>query len=118
MSVNNLLDLDPIRNIAFMINTSTKIASTSVVPTATSNDHEREVVAAIMEILLVYIAMNDRHAPLFALDTAIEVAHEEVVPHHLVVPGLECRQILLLILSLFISTLSTAFLDDRVQELV
>ena len=75
MSVNYLLDLDPIGNIALMIDTSTKVTSACVVSATPSNDHEREAVAAILEIFLVYIAMNDRHAPLLTLDTAIEVAH-------------------------------------------
>ena len=97
-----------------MVDTSTEVASASVVPAAPSYDHEREAVTAILEVFLVYIAMNDWHAPLFTLDTAIEVTNQEVVPHHLVVPGLECRQLLFLILCLFIAILATAFFDDRV----
>ena len=114
MSVNYLLDLDPVGNIALMIDTSTQVACACVVSATSSYDHEREAVAAILEVFLVYIAMNDWHAPLFTLNTAIKVAYQEVVPHHLVVPWLECRQIFLLILSLFIVTLVSALLDDGV----
>ena len=118
MSVDYLLDLDPIGYIALMINTSAEVPSSGVLTTAPSNDHEREAIASILEVFLVYVAMNHWHTPLLTLDTAIEVTYQEVVPHHLVVPGLECRQLLLLILSLFITILAAAFLDDRVQELV
>ena len=112
MSVNYLLNLDPVGNIALMIDTSTKVASACVMSASPSNDHEREAISAILEVFLIYIAMNDWHAPLLTLDATIKVTNQEVVPHHLVVPGLECCQLLLLILSLFIAILAATFLDN------
>ena len=88
-TVYNLLNFDPIGDITLVIDSSTQIPSACEVAITPCDNHDGELVAAIDEILLVDVAVNHWHNPLFALYGGVEVAHKEVVPHHLIVPRFE-----------------------------
>ena len=58
------------------------------VPASPCNDHDRELVSSVNEGLLVDEALHDWYDPLLSLYTRIKVSHQEIIPHHLAIPGL------------------------------
>ena len=86
MTINDLLNLYPVRYITFMTDASTQESRASVMSTTASNDHDRKLVSTIFEISLVDIAHYHWYDPLFALETGVKVSDQEVIPHHFTVP--------------------------------
>lgn len=76
-----------------MVDASLQVARPCEMPRSARYHRDRELVPSILEVFLVDVTVNDRHDPLFATHAPIEVPHQEVVPHHLAIPGLELLQL-------------------------
>ena len=72
-----------------MVDPPSQVPRAREVPISPCNDHNRELVSAIHEVFLENVALDNRHYPLFALQSCVEFSYEEVIEHCLIVPGLE-----------------------------
>lgn len=93
LSFDDLLNFNPVGDVALVVNPAAQVPCPCEMSVASGEDHDRKLVAAVDEVFLEDVALDDGHDPFFALDTGVKIANQEVIEHRLVIPWPERLQV-------------------------
>ena len=93
MFVDYLLNLHEVCGPTLLVYASTQVPGPRIVSAPASDQQKGDLVALSLKVHKVNITVHERHHPLFTLENIVHLSYEEVVPHHLVLPGLVLLQL-------------------------